>query len=110
MKKSDRKDIHTALVAAKKHLLTAEDIRKNRYVDKTQYICFAIDRAYVYNNITMPTAKLACGMIMERIDNPTLESWVQAHIGLHAFSNCSASDFQAYRWRWLNSMIEEFSK
>jgi hypothetical protein len=111
MKKSDRKDIHTALVAAKKYLFTSEDIHCEQGCSKSSFICIAMRTAWNNKDITWGEYNKAADMISERLGLYIfLDEWVKDNIGHRAYYECSATEFQAYRWRWLESMIEEFSK
>lgn len=101
--------IHAALVDAKSRLsIGVNDLG-------TTYICWAICHPY---EMSTPGQRMAQNMIMSRIKGyGTVSAWL-AHNTLGSFrewmrevrSEQYVDAIQAYRHRWLDSLIEEFSK
>lgn len=106
--KKNRALIHAALVAAKPRLRTRQ--RDTRVT----HICFAI--AFPGEKRTAGQ-RMAQNMIMSRLRQwssvgswlvhkvPGFDEWVE-----HASERQYYDNLQAYRHRWLDALIEEFSK
>lgn len=103
MKKRQR--IRKALKAAKQYLA-------KRHTDyRSKFICYAIFDAYDHGKISYETYSDACEMIQTRIaPYGMLSKWLRDQIGDKAFSAAPVDSMQEYRHRWLDSLIEEFSK
>lgn len=102
-----RKQIHKALIKAKKHLA-----RNNNECywfvtsQRESYICYAI-KYYIPNEEVVDATR----DIIERRLAPcgSVPQWLErvAKVPEHLLTT---DNVQAYRHRWLDSLIEEFSK
>lgn len=102
MKQIDRQRIANAIRAGLPYLWNGRGIRVN---EKTDYICFAIDRTWGYASagIAVDAAKK---MIHQRIaPYTTVEDWLEAQ----GVKRITSRKLQAYRKAWMRSLIEEFS-
>jgi hypothetical protein len=93
-----------ALLAAKPFLATTLPCCKERY------ICTAISTASECGYSDAAGARLARAMIEERIAPLyTIESWLSINVP-DAYDARYKNVVQQYRHRWLDALIEEFSK
>lgn len=101
MRKRDRLAIAQALKNAKPYLSRGND-------DKEEFICFSIELGM---RTARKPARLAKHVIMERLDGCfTAEDWLKYTVGIAAVNRAGFVALQAWRHRWLDSLIEEFSK
>ena len=107
MNKANRKKIHEALVAAKPYLW---DGKQSHCETEHLYICFAIDHAEDHAGLPW-----RCGVLAEE----EIARRLQPEIAVHSWLRYKAKipkelltekNVQAYRHRWLDALIEEFSK
>lgn len=106
MKKSNRKKIHDAFVAAKPLLRES-----NNDLNKDRFICCAITEAVIVRKITQIEASLAQKAIMDRIyPHNNIQHWLESNVGYHEVKFAGLTEVQKYRHRWLNSLIKEFSE
>lgn len=93
-----RRLIASALIASKRYL--AADANQLRSVNKYQHICSALHR------VNTVGAKMALDVIADRLDGKhyTVYYWLQRR----GYSP-TTDQIQAYRHRWLNALIEEFT-
>ena len=103
MRKRDRLAIAQALKNAKPYLSHGND-------NKEEFICFSIELG-VQRIPQHRAARLAKHVIMERLDGCfTAEDWLKYTVGIAAVNRAGFVALQAWRHRWLDSLIEEFSK
>lgn len=105
-----RGSIHAALKAAKYYLSPTF-----RCDDKEQFVCWALKRASESMMCSVSGAEKAEEMIMERLTKKhyTAECWLITHVGRKAYHKACDKDpncIQEWRHRWLDALIEEFSK
>ena len=103
MKRATRKQIAKAFKAAKPYLKT---YNTPVGVERTSFICFALE----YSKTPCYVVDAAARVIMDRLHpNSTVYGWLlhQAKIPKH---DLTPENVQAYRHRWLDSLIKEFSK
>lgn len=103
MKQIDRQRIANAIRAGLPYLWNGRGIRGN---EKTDYICFAIDRTWGYASAGKVVAA-AKKMIHQRIaPYTTVEDWLEAQ----GVEDITYRKLQPYRRAWMKLLIEEFSK
>lgn len=106
----ERKEIHKQLVAAKKRLLARHPILDGYELHKTRYICVAIALAASPRGYATLDRFIACRMIQNRLRNfDSVEVWLRYKVGID-LSIVTFNEIQKYRHRWLDALIEEFSK
>lgn len=99
--------IVAAFRAAKRHLSETY-----YYIDGCQHICRALDTARDRGEASQNGVADAQQVIWERLTpaHYTLEDWLDAHIGEEAVEGAPFDSVQQYRHRWVDALIEEFSK
>lgn len=105
-----RERIHRALVLAKAHLSKTYSIGS-----KEQFICFALYKTVGFGRSTYGDYLLAKEMVMERLGHfNCVEDWLRTEgVGFKSYYAAKEKDqdvVQKYRHRWLDALIEEFSK
>ena len=99
---NERAMIHSALAAAKSSLSHTYQCGDGQ----EEFICYAIGSAR-----DAWARVLAREMIMERLGNtPTVYDWLRCRVGMQAIQAAGQDSVQQYRHRWLDALIEEFSK
>ena len=75
-----------------------------------RYICTALTRAQTVSPIRLFGCVNARNIIAERMDNraATLESWLSSYANVPE-EQLTDENMQAYRHRWLDALIAEFS-
>lgn len=102
-----RKLILSALTAAKPFVAEFS----YPYGEKYQFICHAIQRATLERLCSLEAGELAEEMILERLNGViTVECWLGRNVPGYRDYNHHPHAVQQYRHRWLNALIEEFSK
>ena len=105
----DRKEIAEIFRQAKKVLAKNRsdcDHRFNGRMPHEEYICHAIERVGRYSEYRDP----ALAVIQARLgDVISLETWVMRNIPGATYP-VDKDEMQAYRHRWLDALIEEFSQ
>ena len=102
MKQIDRQRIANAIRAGLPYLWNG---RREGIYGKSEFICFAIDRAWGYASAGKVVAA-AKEMIHQRIaPYDTVEDWLEAQ----GVKRITSRKLQAYRKAWMRSLIEEFS-
>lgn len=110
--KKERKIICSVLKRAKAFVKTSEDIR-NPTAGKIRAICFAID---LIPGLERNHNYLVTDMIADRLEPATfVEEWLSKNVPAYkkrhdSFDVTLPEDVQDYRHRWLDALIEEFSK
>ena len=103
MKQADRQKIANSIRSALPYLWNGRGIWGN---EKSEYICFAIDRTYGYYSNDSNT-EAAKKVIHQRIaPYGTVEDWLEAQ----GVKRIGIRRVQAYRKAWMKLLIEEFSK
>jgi hypothetical protein len=103
MKQADRQKIANAIRAGLPYLWNGRGIWGN---EKTEYICFAIDRTWGLGRASNAVAA-AKAVIHQRIaPYSTVEDWLEAQ----GVKRIGYRKLQAYRKAWMKLLIEEFSK
>lgn len=106
---TERKEISEIFRQAKKVL--AKDLSDcsylvNGHTQYEEYICHAIEKVGRFDRYRGP----ALAVIHDRLDNVySLETWVISNIPGMYFP-VDKDELQAYRHRWLDALIEEFSQ
>lgn len=78
---------------------------------KEKYICLALDAAKKQGVISRVGQEAAEAIIMERLGGAyTACTWLRDTVGEKSFNSASDIDIQAWRHRWVDSLIKEFSK
>ena len=96
--KQQRKDLHKAFKAAE------------TYLEKQGFLCWAVTAAYEAGMITESQQKLAKNLIEHRIHpHHTVGRWVHSSAGVPN-KELTPKAMKAYRKRWLESLVKEFSK
>ena len=106
---NERKEIAEIFRQAKKVLAKdrydCSSYRVNGHTQYETYICHAIGKVGLFARYRDP----ALAVIHDRLDNVySLETWVISNIPGMYFP-VDKNEMQAYRHRWLDSLIEEFS-
>jgi len=106
--KEQRKEIAAVFRAAKKYLWNGRAYGPNP--GNWVYICFAIDDTRRQGGKSGQAADNATSVIQDRLTpRGCVDSWL-AHEAKVDVSLLHPANVQAYRHRWLNALIEEFSK
>lgn len=107
LKKKEREAIAKALRAAKKNLRTGQPTVM--LSTKQNHICFALDEAAWYGQCSYYAAELARQLIMSRL-HPwhTVRRWLDREVGVPP-EQLTSKKVQAYRHRWVDSLIKEFT-
>ena len=96
--KQQRRDLHKAFKAAEP------------FLDRPMFLCWALEIAYTAGNIGREQVNLAKNLIEHRIrPHITVCGWLRTSAGVPN-KELTPTTIQAYRKRWLASLIEEFSK
>lgn len=96
--KQQRKDLYKAFKAAQP------------YLEEQGFVCWALGDAYKVGKITTEQQKLAKRLINDRIHpHYTVGTWLNRSAGIpdRLFT---PKAMEAYRKRWLESLIKEFSE
>jgi hypothetical protein len=108
MKEVTRKQIHDCFVTAKKHLWNGRTSRAGPGIYKERYICWAIDcdDGPAADRRNSPAKKI----IMDRlVGHNTICNWLRYRARVPE-ELLTPKNVQAFRHRWLDSLIVEFSK
>lgn len=101
------KQLARALKEAKKYL--AHNDRQFGFENKEAFICWSLDRAWLNGEITEYINEKAQHMIQDRIaPHGTACHWISA-VTNTPHETLDQDKLQAWRHRWLDSMIKEFS-
>lgn len=93
----ERKQIASALRGAKKRL------RSGAETNKTPFICWALPCSKAGYNTRRE--------IMRRLGGAaTVKGWLQNNYHIYSGQYISREEIQAYRHRWVDALIEEFSQ
>ena len=93
-----RKDLYAAFKAAES------------YLEKQGFLCWAVTTAYEAGMITESQQNLAKSLIEHRIcPYNTVGTWLHSSAGIPN-KELTPKAMKAYRKRWLESLIKEFSK
>ena len=96
--KQQRRDLHKAFKAAES------------YLEKQGFLCWALEIAYRAGKITEGQQKLAKRLLANRIHpHHTVGTWLNRSAGVPD-REFTPKAMEAYRKRWLESLIKEFSK
>ena len=96
--KQQRRDLHKAFKAAES------------YLEEQSFLCWAVVAAYEAGKITESQQNLAKNLIEHRIHpHHTVGNWLHSSVGVPN-EELTPTAMEAYRKRWLASLIEEFSK
>ena len=96
--KQQRKDLHTAFKAAQP------------YLEEQVFLCWAVGEAYIAGKIDLEQITLARSLIEHRIHpHHTVSDWLVVSAGVPN-RELTVKTKRAYRKRWLESLIKEFSK
>ena len=96
--KQQRRDLHKAFKAAES------------YLEKQGFLCWALEIAYAAGKITESQQKLAKNLIEYRIrPHNTVCGWLHSSAGIPN-REFTPGAMKAYRKRWLESLVKEFSK
>ena len=96
--KQQRRDLHKTFKAAEP------------YLEKQGFLCWAVTAAYEAEMITESQQNLAKSLIEHRIcPYNTVGTWLHSSAGIPN-RELTGKTKQAYRKRWLASLIKEFSK
>ena len=103
-----RKQIAAAFKAAKRHL--QGPCRRGEELTKTHMICYALNQSERRGQASRKTIDAAKRVIMRRL-SPCFScgTWLQNTQGVPA-RHLTFNNLQAYRHRWLDALIEEFSQ
>jgi hypothetical protein len=114
--KIERKAIHKAFKGAVKFLHTGRENSPG----SEEYICYSLDQAGFMQTVsncdrsyweTMQLVEDAKNIIQDRLgdDCISVESWLKREACIPV-EELTFENIQAYRHRWLKSLIKEFSK
>ena len=96
--KQQRKDLHKAFRAAQP------------YLEEQGFVCWAVGEAYIAGKIDLEQITLARSLIEHRIrPHHTVSDWLVVSAGVPD-KEITPKAMRAYRKRWLESLIKEFSK
>lgn len=110
-----RKELAHAFRVAQEHLGKCASDYTNH--NKPPYICYAIDSAYLSDQISFPVSNHAKGIVTDRLgDNETYIGWLRSKgdqwnrsVDHDTFDNNSRK-IQAGRLAWLKDLEREFSE
>ena len=102
--KVTNKQIAEVFIKAKEQLCS-----EGGYTYKTNYICFAISYSMFGTTAARAAARKVIAKRLGRCNTVTAWLCVNKHITENDFKGKS-QQIQQYRHRWLDSLIEEFSK
>lgn len=114
MNKQTRMKIYKAFVAAKDHLVTADEHYRTGYDEtKSRYICFALSEAWRAGKITHAADWAASQVVTARlVPHSYVEDYLKS-IGVISSSGYLTPDekglVQDFRHLWLDALIKEFS-
>ena len=96
--KQQRKDLHKAFRAAQP------------YLEEQVFLCWAVVEAHAAGMITTEQKELAKNLIEHRMyPYVTVGGWLRSDAGVPN-KELTPKAMKAYRKRWLESLIKEFSK
>lgn len=96
--KQQRRNLHASFKAAEPHL------------DSHTFLCWALDAAHGREEITSEQWSLAKELIAKRIHpEGTVRYWLEESAGVPK-AELKTEPVRAYRKRWLESLIKEFSE
>lgn len=107
----NRKEIAKAFKEAKNYL---SPTLRDQWL-KHEFICHALNEAHKQGKISLRSAADAEEVIMDRVGDDALTAcnWLRDAIGEKAVDEAMRQNpnaLQEWRHRWLDSLIEEFSK
>jgi len=107
---AERKALRQAFKAAKIYLATNSEEIDGAKPRREEFICCSVDQAHFNGHISQESAHRAEALIMNRIyPSVTACQWLAAELGVDMM-HLEEDDVQQWRHRWLDSLIQEFSK
>lgn len=80
------------------------------YLEKQVFLCWALESAYTAGKITESQQDLAKNLIEHRIHpHFAVGRWLHSSVGVPN-KELTPTTMSAYRKRWLESLVKEFSK
>lgn len=96
--KQQRRNLHKAFKAAQP------------YLEEQFFLCWAVGEAYIAGKIDLEQITLARSLIEHRIHpHFAVGRWLHSSVGVPN-KELTPKAMKAYRKRWLESLIKEFSK
>lgn len=106
-----RKRLRQVFKAAKLYLASNEEEFHQMNPRTKEFICIAIDQACRNGHFHRLAADDAQDLIMLRIDGSgSARTWLHHRVGHEEVETAGRTAVQQWRHRWLDSLIEEFSK